>query len=167
MLVVEVAEEANHQAEQTLAPSVLGCSDLREEELEGTLVLVPLERREHLGELAGGLELGDDLLGRRGACELVEELDDGRRRQRADELPDDLPLRKALTAGMPRIPYSIASSWFESTSTLTSARFPARASASRSSTGPSIRQGPHQAAQKSTTTGSSCERSSTSCSKVS
>src|SRR6266498_714342 len=68
---------------------------------------------------------------------------------------------------MPWIWYRSASSWFASTSTLTSSNSPARDSASRSSTGPSMRQGPHQAAQKSTTTGSSCERSMTSRSKLS
>src|SRR6266508_258785 len=68
---------------------------------------------------------------------------------------------------MPRIPYCCASGSFSSTSTLASTSAPSRAAASRSSVGPSIRQGPHQAAQKSTTTGSSCERASTSCSKVS
>src|SRR6266498_3607071 len=68
---------------------------------------------------------------------------------------------------MPWIWWRSASSWFASTSTLTSSNSPARASASRSSTGPSMRQGPHQAAQKSTTTGTWCERSSTSRSKLS
>ena len=77
------------------------------------------------------------------------------------------PLRNALTAGMPRMSYMPAISGFASTSTFASTISPSRAAASRSSTGPSMRHGPHQAAQKSTTTGSSCERSSTSCSKVS
>src|ERR1044071_7739388 len=48
------------------------------------------------------------------------------------------------------------------TSSMRSARFPASASM----IGPSVRHGPHQGAQKSTTTGISRERSITSRSKV-
>ena len=52
---------------------------------------------------------------------------------------------------------------FASTSTFASSTLPARAVAARSSAGVSCLQGPHQSAQKSTTTGSSRERSSTRC----
>ena len=71
------------------------------------------------------------------------------------------PWRKALTAGMPCTRYSLASRWFESTSTFTSSTFPPRAATARSRRGPSWRQGAHHSAQKSTTTGSSRERSMT------
>ena len=77
------------------------------------------------------------------------------------------PPRKAFTAGIPRIEYIAATSWFSSTLILASSTAPPRASISFSSRGPSIVQGAHQGAQKSTTTGSSLERSITSRSKVS
>src|SRR5215208_3142407 len=54
-----------------------------------------------------------------------------------------------------------------SVSTLASATLPARPVTAFSRIGVSWRQGPHQAAQKSTTTGSSRERSTTSAWKVS
>ena len=59
-----------------------------------------------------------------------------------------------------------ASCWFASTSTFASSTLPARAAAARSSTGVSCLHGPHHSAQKSTTTGTSLERSSTCDSKV-
>jgi hypothetical protein len=64
-------------------------------------------------------------------------------------------------------PYRPASSCSASTSIFASSIFPSRCATSDSIAGPSIRHGPHQAAQKSTTTGSSCERAITSRSKVS
>jgi hypothetical protein len=54
-----------------------------------------------------------------------------------------------------------------SVSIFASATLPSRAVTAFSSTGVSARHGPHQAAQKSTTTGSSLERSTTSVAKVS
>src|SRR4051794_21266056 len=66
---------------------------------------------------------------------------------------------------MPLTLYRCASSVFASTSTFASAK-PFSAVFS-SSTGVSARQGPHQSAQKSTTTGSVFERSITSASNVS
>ena len=44
---------------------------------------------------------------------------------------------------------------------------PSRSATASSSTGASTLHGPHQSAQKSTTTGTEADRSSTSCSKVS
>ena len=52
-----------------------------------------------------------------------------------------------------------------SVSTFASTTLPSRAAAACSSTGPSARHGPHHSAQKSTTTGTSCERAITSRSK--
>src|SRR5262245_28125886 len=60
------------------------------------------------------------------------------------------------------MPYWAASACSASTSILASWILPSRLAASASIAGASMRQGPHQAAQKSTTTGSSCERSITS-----
>ena len=77
-----------------------------------------------------------------------------------------LPSLNALTAGMPWIWKAAARLWLASVSSLASATWPSRALVAFSSTGVSWRQGPHHAAQKSTTTGSSRERSRTSCSKV-
>ena len=56
---------------------------------------------------------------------------------------------------MPWIPNAAARRWLASVSTLASATLPPRSLTACSSTGVSWRQGPHQAAQKSTTTGSS------------
>src|SRR5262245_7452929 len=64
------------------------------------------------------------------------------------------------------MPYRAASACSASTSIFASSILPSRFATSASITGPSMRQGPHQAAQKSTTTGSSCERSITSRWKV-
>ncbi len=77
-----------------------------------------------------------------------------------------LPSTNALTAGMPWIWNAEASRGLASVSTLARATLPSRSRTAFSSTGVSWRQGPHQAAQKSTTTGISRERSITSCSKV-
>jgi hypothetical protein len=76
------------------------------------------------------------------------------------------PSLKALTAGIPRIPKRADSAGLASTSSLASSTFSARAATARSSAGPRALQGPHHSAQKSTTTGSSCERSTTRCSKA-
>ena len=75
------------------------------------------------------------------------------------------PSRNALTAGIPWMRNAAWSRWLASTSTLASSTLPARSFAARSSTGVSCLQGAHHAAQKSTTTGTSRERSTTRCSK--
>ena len=75
------------------------------------------------------------------------------------------PSRNAFTAGMPRIPKLAASEVFWSTSTLASSSSPSRFATAASSAGPSARHGPHHSAQKSTTTGTSRERSITRASK--
>src|SRR4051812_15278073 len=81
------------------------------------------------------------------------------------------PSLKALTAGIPWIWKAREIVGFSSVLTLTSSTFPGLASAARSRAGVSCRQGAHHGAQKSTTTGSSCERSRTavwnSCSPMS
>ena len=77
------------------------------------------------------------------------------------------PSRNPFTAGIPCTRYVAAKLWFASTSTFANATAPSLLSISRSRTGASAWHGPHQSAQKSTTTGSSCERSRTSCSNVS
>ena len=76
------------------------------------------------------------------------------------------PSLNALTAGMPWTRNVAERPGFASTSTLASSTAPSRSATCSSSTGVSARHGPHQAAQKSTTTGRSCERSMTSLSKV-
>jgi Glutamine amidotransferases class-II len=63
------------------------------------------------------------------------------------------PSRITTNSGIERAPNRVASPGFASTSTLTTLRCPACFWASCSRTGETIRQGPHQAAQKSTTTG--------------
>ena len=68
------------------------------------------------------------------------------------------PSLNALTAGIDWIRKRARDRGLASVSTLASSTLPARASAACSITGPSCRHGPHHSAQKSTTTGSSCER---------
>ena len=72
------------------------------------------------------------------------------------------PSLNALTAGMPWIRNAPARRWFASVSSFASAIFPPRSFTAASSTGASWRHGPHHSAQKSTTTGSVRERSTTS-----
>ena len=76
--------------------------------------------------------------------------------------PTTWPSRNAFTAGIPRMSKLRASSWFASVSTFASSTSPSRFRIASSSAGPSWRHGPHHSAQKSTTTGSSRERSTTS-----
>ena len=64
-----------------------------------------------------------------------------------------LPSRNAITSGIERTPNAAAISWFSSELTLTSLKRPPYSAASFSSIGVSARQGAHQGAQKSTTTG--------------
>ena len=71
----------------------------------------------------------------------------------------------ALTDGIPRIWKAWASIGLASVSSFASTTSPSRAAAADSSSGVSWRHGPHHSAQKSTTTGSSTERSTTSRSK--
>src|SRR5262245_35016273 len=61
---------------------------------------------------------------------------------------------------MPRMPYFAGLSTFSSTLSLTTLAFSRYFSATASTVGASIRQGPHQAAQKSTSTGLSEPRTS-------
>jgi hypothetical protein len=61
---------------------------------------------------------------------------------------------------------AMASRWFWSTSTRARTTSPPWRSTARSSTGARVWQGPHQSAQKSTSTGTVFERSSTSAWKV-
>src|SRR5581483_5418603 len=72
------------------------------------------------------------------------------------------PSLKARTAGMPWIPIAWAMPGLASTSTLARIQEPFASSANASRTGPRARQGAHHAAQKSTTTGTSRDRSRTS-----
>ena len=71
-----------------------------------------------------------------------------------------------MTFGIERMLNACDSSGFSSELTLTSLTRPPKASATLSSVGPSARHGPHQGAQKSTTTGTVFEASMTSRSKV-
>ena len=77
-----------------------------------------------------------------------------------------LPSLKALTAGMLAIWNSWAICWLRSVSSLASSISPFRALTAFSSAGPRVRQGPHHSAQKSTTTGTCFERSTTFCLEV-
>ena len=77
-----------------------------------------------------------------------------------------LPSRNALTAGMLWMRNAIDAWGLASVSSLASRKSPPCCSASRSSTGPIIRHGWHQSAQKSTTTGRRKDSSSTSRWKV-
>src|SRR5262249_20870467 len=74
-----------------------------------------------------------------------------------------VPPLKRLKGGMPLIPYASAVHGLSSTFSFTTATLPEYCSAIASTVGDSIRQGTHQAAQKSTSTGFSDFR--TSCSK--
>ena len=80
--------------------------------------------------------------------------------------PTSLPSLNALTAGMPWIRKAAEICWLASVSSLARSMSGSRLRTSSSSTGVSWRQGPHHSAQKSTTTGTSLERSITSCSNV-
>ena len=71
------------------------------------------------------------------------------------------PFTNALTAGMPWMRNAIDACGFASTSSLPRRNAPSCSSASRSSTGPIIRQGAHHSAQKSTTTGRRLDSSTT------
>ena len=84
----------------------------------------------------------------------------------ADELVDQPAPSNALTAGMPWTWKAMARRWFWSTSTRASTTSPPWRSTARSSTGARASQRPHQSAQKSTSTGTVWERSSTSAWKV-
>ncbi len=75
------------------------------------------------------------------------------------------PSRNAFTAGIPWTPKLADSPWLASTSTFASSTLPARLAIAASSAGVSCRHGPHHSAQKSTTTGNSRDRSTTSVTK--
>ena len=77
-----------------------------------------------------------------------------------------LPSRMAKTAGID-CTWKVAETWgFSSTFTLASSTAPSVAATTRSRMGPRVLHGPHQGAQRSTTTGTVAERTRTSCSKV-
>ena len=98
-----------------------------------------------------------------GGHQPVEERLDGRRRLKARRTrPRPRRRGSPSRAGCSSPGMAWASAGLESMSTLASSTAPARRSTAASSTGVSWRQGPHQAAQKSTTTGISRERSITS-----
>mmetsp|Transcript_34871 Transcript_34871/g.75476 ORF Transcript_34871/g.75476 Transcript_34871/m.75476 type:complete len:210 (-) Transcript_34871:144-773(-) len=69
-----------------------------------------------------------------------------------------LPFLKIITVGIERIPYSVATAGDSSVFNLTAFSLPLYSSASSSTSGAIIRQGPHQGAQKSTKTGKSLFR---------
>lgn len=75
------------------------------------------------------------------------------------------PSLRAYTAGIDWTWNIEAILGFSSTLTLTRSTCPSVAATTRSRIGPSVRQGPHHGAQRSTTTGTSRDRVSTSCSK--
>merc|ERR1712078_372801 len=65
------------------------------------------------------------------------------------------PFLNIITVGMLLMPYSVATAGLSSVLSLTALSFPLYSSASSSTSGAIIRQGPHQGAQKSTRTGRS------------
>ena len=65
------------------------------------------------------------------------------------------PFLKINTVGMLRIPYSDAILWLSSVFSFRHRNLPAYCTASSSTNGAIIRHGPHQGAQKSTSTGTS------------
>ncbi len=75
------------------------------------------------------------------------------------------PSRNPITVGMPWTPNRPASSGLASTSTFANSQRPPDSAARRSRIGPNTLHGPHQAAQKSTTTGTVRDRAITSSSK--
>ena len=77
------------------------------------------------------------------------------------------PFMSNTQVGMLRMPNMLASCCSWSESILTSLKRPSYAVSSFSSTGPSDLQGPHQGAQKSTSTGTLIEAATTSASKFS
>ena len=77
------------------------------------------------------------------------------------------PSTKAFTAGMLRMAAALESSLFSSVFTFTSRTAPPFFSTACSSSGARVLHGAHHGAQKSTITGTSAERSSTSAWKVS
>ena len=76
------------------------------------------------------------------------------------------PSFTATTSGMLCTPKAWAICGFSSTLTLTSTTLPSVSSITFSMIGPRVRHGPHHGAQRSTTTGTSLDRSITSVSKV-
>ncbi len=76
------------------------------------------------------------------------------------------PSFKAYTAGMDCTSNACEMAGFWSVSTFTSTTLPPVASTTFSMMGPSVRQGPHHGAHRSTMTGTVCERSMTSVWKV-
>src|SRR5579875_1345911 len=74
--------------------------------------------------------------------------------------------RTAKTAGMDCTRKAVATPGFSSTFTLASSTAPPVSSTTFSRMGPRVRQGPHHGAHRSTTTGTSSERCSTSVAKV-
>ena len=75
------------------------------------------------------------------------------------------PSLKSFTAGIDITPNLDAASWFSSVAAFATISLPAYSFAIFSRVGPSIMQGPHQLAQKSTRTGVSDDFSITSFSK--
>ena len=84
----------------------------------------------------------------------------------ADERVDHLAVLEANTAGIDCTWKLAEMAGLSSTLTLTRATAPSVASTTRSMTGPRVWHGPHQGAHRSTTTGTSDERRSTSSSNV-
>ena len=92
-----------------------------------------------------------------------------RRISRSDNAPTNssttCPFTNSFTAGMLAMLKAAASSWCSSVLTLASSQRPSACLAKLSSTGPSVRQGAHQGAQKSTSTGVCLLRCNTCVSK--
>ena len=97
MLVSELGEQSDHH----LARAVGILVDATEQQLERALVVACCERRLQL-------RIGDRLGNRRLRQLLEERVDRGAARAPTNSATT-WPFRNALTAGMPRMPYSLAS----------------------------------------------------------
>ena len=97
MLVAELGEQGDHH----LARAVGILVDAAEQQLERALVVAGRERRLQLRIV--------DRLGDRRLRQLLEERVDRRRPCAPTNSATTWPFRNALTAGIPRMPYSFAS----------------------------------------------------------
>ena len=164
--MAEVVEDRHRKLAKAL--SLVGVSerDSVEDQLERALGIPGFERRQHIRVVAVRTELFQRALDLRRREQLVEEGRDRGRRSRPDELGDDPCLAEALHGGDALHAVGGGEALVRVHVHLTSSTWPSRAPISRSRTGVSAWHGPHHSAQKSTTTGTSRERSTTSCSKV-
>src|SRR5215510_11388615 len=88
VVVSEVVEDGDRELPESIPPFGICLWNRVEDQLEGALEIVRLERCEHVGEVATGPQLLELAVDSRGSEELVQERRDARRGLRADELGD-------------------------------------------------------------------------------